>query len=112
MCAEDWGEFRIIDGDNLATGGLGDYLFAKERAAAAFNKVQIRIDLVGTVDGEIEIFGHGVVHQGNAGFLGQLPRSLGSGEADDVLEDSVVDELRDAARAEVGGGSGAESDAH
>ena len=100
------GEFRIVDGDDLATGGLGDYFFTKERAASTFNKVQIRIDFVCAVDGEIEICGHGIVHQGNAGFLGQLPRSLRSGEADDVLEDSVADELRDAAGSEVGGGSG------
>ena len=112
MRAECRGKFRIVDGDDLATSGLGDYFFAEERAASALNKVQIWIDFVGAVDGDVEILGHGVVHQGNAGSLGELPGCLGSGKADDVLEDSVVDELGDTAGSEVGGRSGAESDTH
>ena len=56
--------------------------------------------------------GHGVVHQGDAGALCQLPCGPGGREGDDVLQCALRKKLSDAESGEVGSRSGAESDLH
>ena len=46
---------RFIGNDDHAGGGRGDDLFPQQRAASALDQAQIVRDLVGTIDGEIEL---------------------------------------------------------
>ncbi len=53
--AEGGDELGGVDDDDEATGGAGDDFFAEESAAAAFDEGELRADLVGAIDVEVEL---------------------------------------------------------
>jgi hypothetical protein len=50
--AEARHELGLVDDDDEAGAGALDHLLAEQRAAAALDEVEVRVDLVGAVDGE------------------------------------------------------------
>ena len=110
--AEAVHELGVVDDhDELVGGGL-DHLLAEEGAAAAFDEVEVGVDLVGAVDGEIEA---GIVvedGEGDAERAGLLLRALGGRDPDDVSELAGGEECAELGDDEGGGGAGAEAEDH
>jgi hypothetical protein len=52
--AQSPGELRFVDDDDLAAAGASDDLLPQKRSAAALDQIQVRIDLVGAVDRQID----------------------------------------------------------
>ena len=105
-------ELRVVDDDNELIGSGLHHLLAEEGTAAAFDKIEVGIDLVGAVDGEIEA---GIVvedREGDAEGAGLLLRALGGGDADDVGELAGGEERAELGDDEGGGGAGAEAKDH
>ncbi|MCK7517104.1 MAG: hypothetical protein MZV64_04980 [Ignavibacteriales bacterium] len=101
----------LVDDDDHAAGYRRGDLLA-QRAAAALDQVQIGIDLVGAIDGHIEIVRQIIRHQRNA----QPPRfvlgGLRGGEAHDVAERSRLQQFTDAPCREDRRAAGAQADFH
>ena len=101
-----------LTNDNELVGADLDHLLAEESAAAALDKVEVGVDLVGTIDGDIELGVRVEGDEGDVEALGLLLGPDGGGDADDVLELAGLEELADALDGVVGGAAGAESDDH
>ena len=52
--AEHGRQLRLVDDDDLAPAGLGHDLLVQQGAPAAFDEVELRVDLVGPVDGDVD----------------------------------------------------------
>ena len=79
-CAELRGHFGFVDDDDFALAGLRDDFLVEQGAAAALDEIELRIELVGAVDGEIDggrAFG---VDQGKSGGFGGTGHLGGRGE--------------------------------
>ncbi len=101
-----------LTNDNELVGADLDHLLAEEGATAALDKVEVGIDLVGTVDGDVEL-GMGVEgDEGDVEALGLLLGPDGGGDADDVLELARLEQLAHPLDSEVGGAARAQSDDH
>ena len=48
-------QLAVVHHDDLAIGGLRDNLLMKERTASALDQVELRINLVGAIDGDIDL---------------------------------------------------------
>ncbi|GER29927.1 UDP-N-acetylmuramate--L-alanine ligase [Striga asiatica] len=90
----------IHDDDEFFAHGFNHFL-SKERPAPALDQIQIRVDLVGAVDRQI--YGRGD---------GLLVRLRGGGDADDVPELPLLQEVGDAVDGVPGRGARAEPDDH
>ena len=103
---------KKLTNDNKLIGADLDHLLAEEGATAALDKVEVGIDLVGTVDGDVEL-GMGVEgDEGDVEALGLLLGPDGGGDADDVLELARLEQFADPLDSEVGGAARAQSDDH
>ena len=94
----------------MRSRGRGDDLFAQQRAAAALDQVQVRVDLVGAVDGQVEFRRLVERRQRHAEFGAEAGRALGRRHADDLhagrdLVGQQPDEL-------LGGRAGADAEPH
>ncbi|KAL8159569.1 hypothetical protein V2J09_001106 [Rumex salicifolius] len=101
--AEAVDELSIVDDDNKLVAGGFHHLFPEESAAAAFDEVEKRIDLVGAVNGEIEA---GVVVEAgerDAEGGGLLGGALGGRDSDYVSEGAGGEKLADPCYGECGG---------
>ena len=79
--AELRGEFGFIDNDDLAFGCLGHNLLVKEGSASALDEIQSGINLVGSIDGEIDALRAGGWQKRKTGFLGEAADDGRGGEA-------------------------------
>ena len=103
---------KKLTNDNELVGADLDHLLAEEGATAALDKVEVGIDLVGTVDGYVEL-GMGVEgDEGDVEALGLLLGPYGGGDADDVLELARLEQFADPLDGEVGSTARAQSDDH
>lgn len=110
--AEAGDELGVVDDDDELVGGGLDHLLAEEGAAAALDEVEVGVDLVGAVDGEVDV-GVGVEGgEGDAEGGGLLLGALGGGDADDVGEGAGFEEGAELVDDEGGGGAGAEAEDH
>ena len=82
--AEAANELALIGDDDHARGGCSDDLLAQQRAAAAFDEIEIVVGFVRAIDDEIER--REVVELGDrdAERAGLLARALGGGRAGDL----------------------------
>ncbi len=97
----------ICDDDEFFGGGC-DHFFVEERAAAAFDEIEMRIEFVGAVDGDVDLLDFVEVGERDAEFSGGFARVDRRGDAADFQAgfDAVADELDG-----VGGGrTGTEAD--
>jgi len=76
--------FRFIHDDDHAGRGRGDDLLSQQRAPTALDQAEIRRDLVGAVDGEIELRRLVEVGERHAQPLGVAASRFGCGHADHV----------------------------
>lgn len=75
--AELRGQFGFVHDDDFAPAGLGDDFFVEQGAAAPLDEVELRIDLVGTIDGHVDghrAFGVNEREAGRPGGTGHLGR--------------------------------------
>ena len=102
--------FRFVDDDDHAGRGRGDDLLPQQRAAAALDQAQIGGDLVGAVDGKIEL--RRLVERGerHAQPLGVAAGRLRRGHSDDV--EPGVNALRQKLDEMLGGRAAAETEPH
>ena len=100
---------RIRDDDHPLRGG-GDDLLAQQRAAAALDQPELGIDLVGTVDRQIELWDLVQKLRRNAERLRLRLGRFGSGDAANV--ETGRDPLPDEIDEMVGGRTGAEAEPH
>ena len=108
--AELRGHFGFVDDDDFALAGLGDDFFVKEGTAAAFDEIEVRVDFIGTVDGEVDGGGALIVDErepGGGGFTGHFG---GGGEAAEAGELSGLMKAGDLAEGVDRGRAGAEAD--
>ena len=92
---------------SVARGGGNDF-FVEERAAAAFDQVELRVELIGAVDGDVDLLDFVKIGERDAEFRGGFARVDRGGDAADFQPgfDAIADELDG-----VGGGrAGAEAD--
>lgn len=102
---------KLTNNNELIGADLNHFL-AKEGTAAALDKVEVGVDLVGTIDGNVELGMRVEGDEGDVEALGLLLGPDGGGDADDVLELTGLEELADALDGEVGSTSRAQSDDH
>ena len=105
-------QLGLVDDDDELLGHHLDHLLAEESAAAALDEGEVGVDLVGTVDGDVE---DGLLVEGAEGDVERLrllASALGGGDGDDVLQLAGLELLAEAFDGEVGGGSRAEADDH
>mmetsp|Transcript_21149 Transcript_21149/g.60663 ORF Transcript_21149/g.60663 Transcript_21149/m.60663 type:complete len:275 (+) Transcript_21149:2000-2824(+) len=106
------GQLRLVNNNNELVGADLDHLLAEEGAAAALDKVEVGVDLVGTVDGDVEL-GMGVEgDEGDVEALGLLLGPDGGGDADDVLELARLEQFADPLNGEVGSTASTQADDH
>ena len=101
-----------LTNDNELVGADLNHLLTEESAAATLDKVEVGVDLVGTIDGDIELGVRVEGDEGDVEALGLLLGPDGGGDANDVLELAGLEELADALDGVVGGTAGAKSDDH
>lgn len=86
-------------------GGLGYDLLPEHRPSPALDQVEVRIDLIGTVDGEVQL---GMILQGGEGDPQRLRLLLdlpGAGNSVDIPKVSSPKELGDPEEGVAGGGA-------
>ena len=105
--AELVGKFGLVDHDDQALSGLGDDFFPQQRAAAAFDHVEIGIDFIGAVDGQVDARMMLECAERNAESLGIGFGGQRGGDGDDIAQLSALNALGDAAGGEDGGTAGA-----
>ena len=76
--------FGFIDDDDHSSGGRGDDLLSQQRSPTALDQAEIRRDLVGAVDGKIELRRLVEVGERHAQPLGVAASCFGCGHADHV----------------------------
>ena len=84
----------------------------KERGASPLDEIELRIHLVGAVDGEIDGFRSGIVEQRKPGFAGHTGDIRGSGERFEARQLAGGMAAGDFPHGMNGGGTGAESNGH
>ena len=110
--AEALGALRRVDDDHLACARLRDELLAEQRAATALDEVELRVDLVGAVDRDVDLPRHVVGEQRDPDAPG-LVRGLDRGRhADDVGQLTAREQRTDATGGVDRGRAGAEPDDH
>ena len=82
--AERGNPFGFIDDDDHARGGRGDDLLPQQRSPTALDQAEVRRDLVGAVDGEIELRRLVEVGERHPQPLGVATSCFGCGHADHV----------------------------
>jgi hypothetical protein len=84
----------VGDDDEFARGGR-HHFFIEERAAAAFDQVELRVEFVGAVDGDVNVLDFVKAGEGDAEFSGHLARVDRGGDAADFEAglDAITDEL-------------------
>ena len=93
--AEHGDLFTGIGDDNEFLGGGGDDFLVKERAAATFDEIELRVELVGAVDGYVDLLDFVEAGEGDAEFSGHRARVDRRGDAADFEAglDAIADEL-------------------
>jgi hypothetical protein len=84
----------VGDDDEHARGG-GDNFFIEESATAAFDEIELRVELIGTVDGDVDLLDFVEVRERNAELGGRVACASRCGDAADFEAgfDAVTDEL-------------------
>lgn len=80
--AEAGDDFFFADDDDEFFGDGGDDFFAGEVAAAAFGEVEVGIDFIGAIDGDVDGFGLFEGGEGDAGVARDLLGEEAGGDAD------------------------------
>ena len=101
---------RFVDHDDFALAGLGHDFLVEQGAAAAFDQIEARVDLVGPVDGQIDDGGALGIDQREAGRPGGAGHFGRSGEAAESGQFAGGVAAGDFADGMDGGRAGAESD--
>jgi len=106
--SHDFGGVR--DDDELMTGGCNDF-FAEESSATALDEGESGSNLVGTVDGEVDVGDVVKFDEGDAGFTACL---FGHARGGDAADSPLVltDLESEGGNHEHGGGAAAEADDH
>jgi hypothetical protein len=103
---------HLVHDDDLAAAGLGDDLLPQQRAAAAFDQVEVGIDLVGAVDCQVHSARQVLREQGDA----LLARGGGAGRrggaADDVPQAALAQQGADPPDGEDRRAAGAQAHHH
>ena len=73
--------------------GLSDDLLAEHRPAAAFDEVQLGANLVGAIDGDVNLSGKIISQQGNAELLCRDGRRRRRWHSHDVVEQAVAQQV-------------------
>jgi hypothetical protein len=105
-------QFTFVNDNDVAAAGLGNYFFSEQRPAAAFDQIQLRIDLVGPVDCDVNVKLLLKTGQGYAQFPGQVFSPGRTGDSNDVFQLTGFDARGDALDGKAGCGSAAEADYH
>ena len=100
----------FVDHDDFALAGLGHDFLVEQGAAAAFDQIEARVDLVGPVDGHIDDGGALGIDQREAGRPGGAGHFGRSGEAAESGQFAGGVAAGDFADGMDGGRAGAESD--
>ncbi|KAL4381906.1 hypothetical protein AHAS_Ahas04G0180300 [Arachis hypogaea] len=101
-------EFELIDGYNELLASTFNHHFPQVGATAALDEVKVRINFVGTVNGEINDRVRVHIRQGDPEREGLLVRLLGSGDSDDVLELALMEKLANSVDDVFGSGASSE----
>src|SRR5882724_13558257 len=111
VSAEGWRQLTFIDNDDLPEAGLRHDLLVEQRTTATLDEIQLRIHLVGTIDGQV----HGawwIQGDGNAQRSGLGLDQARARKADDVAQPALAQELADASRSEDRRAPGAQTHDH
>ena len=102
--AERADQLALVGDHHHAVGRGGDDLLAQQRAAAALDQPKLIVDLVGAIDGEIEM--RRLVERGERDVepLGLGARRIGGGDAEHVqaLADALAERGDEACRGRAG----------
>mmetsp|Transcript_34219 Transcript_34219/g.107885 ORF Transcript_34219/g.107885 Transcript_34219/m.107885 type:complete len:295 (+) Transcript_34219:136-1020(+) len=98
--AEAVAELGLVDDDDELVGADLHHLLAEEGAAAALHEVKRRVDLVGAVDGDVELAVLVERRERDAELLGLLLGAHGGRDAHDVGELALLHELAHALHGE------------
>ena len=110
--AEPVGHFRFVDHDDFAARGLRDDFLVEKRTSSAFDQVELRIDLVRAVDGDVDGDGTLGSEQGQA-CCGRSTCDFGRcGESPYSRQPSCTVSASDFANGMDGGRAGAQSHGH
>ena len=102
--------FGFVDHDDFALAGLRDDFFMEQGATAAFDQVELRIDLVGAVDGQVDdcrAFGIDERKVGGLGGSGHFRRGGETAESGQFARGVAAGDFADGVD---GGRAGAEAD--
>jgi hypothetical protein len=112
--AEPRHELGLVDDDDEPIAGALDHLLPEQRPAAALDEVEVRVDLVGAVDGEADAGARGGVERKqrdpDAGGVGL--RLEGGGNAGDPGQRAHAEEVAQAVQRVRGRGTRAQAQRH
>ena len=81
--AEHGDLFAGVCDDDEFLGGGRDNFFVEERTAAALDEIELRVEFIGTVDGDVDVLHFVEAGEGNAEFGGGFARVDRGGDAAD-----------------------------
>jgi hypothetical protein len=81
--AQHWDSFGCVYHHYELFGGGGYDFFAEERAASAFDQLQVGVDFVGAVDGYVDVLAFVECGQRDAEARGLVALVVGAGDAAD-----------------------------
>src|SRR5438552_14106917 len=105
-------QLGVIDNSDVTMAGLSDDLLAEHRPAAAFDEVQLGANLVGAIDGDVNLSGKIISQQGNAELLCRDGRRRRRWHSHDVVEQAVAQQVSKATCRVNRGAACAKSDDH
>lgn len=105
-------QLGIVHNAHELLGRQLHHLLTQQSTTAALDHVQVTVNLIGTIDGDVNSGLFVQCSQGNAQALGLLVSADGGGYADDVLQLPLLHQLPDTVHSEGSGGTSAEAHHH